>query len=97
MQKPVTVAGEEVILATITVGTLEEIELAGKKGRAFNVGLIAASIRSSGDKLHGTEEWVRALPAFNGPFIELLTAANEVNGFTMGEPEPAAPALAATA
>ena len=102
MQKTVTVDGQDLTLATITIGTLEQIDLAGKKGRTFNIALVAASILASGDTTHGTEEWVKSLPAFvadgeEPPFQKLLEAANAVNGFeapkpAAGKSEPAAPA-----
>lgn len=97
MTKTVTVDGLDLTLATITIGTLETIELAGKKGRGFNIALVAGSILASGDKEHGAEEWVKSLPAFapdgeEPPFQALLSAANEVNGFKpapKGEEKPA--------
>jgi hypothetical protein len=86
MQKPVSIEGKEVILSTITVGALEDIELTGKAGRKWNIAMIAASILASGDTERGTEAWVRGLPAFDpeggdSPFKMLIDAANAVNGF----------------
>ena len=99
MRKTVTIAGQEISLATITVGDLETIELSGKTGRKFNIALVALAVLASGDKEHGTEEWVRTIPVFSEsggdpPFQTILAAANEVNGLSApkGESEPAAPA-----
>ena len=100
MTKTVTVLGQDLTLATITIGTLEQIDLAGKKGRGFNIALIAGSLLASGDAERGTEAWVKSLPAFapegeTPPFQILLEAANEVNGFKpppVGEKGPEAPA-----
>ena len=100
MLKTVTIEGQEICLATITVGALEEIELADKKGRKFNIALVAASLRAAGDKERGTEAWVLTLPAFDPAggvpaFRLLIQAANEVNGLREPEPGekgPAAPA-----
>jgi hypothetical protein len=102
VEKPVTIEGQELKVATITVGALETIELSGKTGRKFNIALIAASLLAAGDTEHGTEAWVKTLPAFDpvggvSPFRQLIDAANEVNGFKAadakpGETEPAAPA-----
>jgi len=91
MQQTVTVDGQEVTLATITVGMLETIELTGKKGHAFSAAFVAASILAAGDKERGTEAWVNGLPFFNGPLNKLLEAANEVNGFNTAKPEPGEP------
>lgn len=104
MKKPVLIEGQEVILATITVGDLETVDLSGKTGRKFNIAMIAASILASGDQERGTEAWVRSVHAFDpeggdAPFQLLLDAANEVNGFKRvlekNAPAPAAPAVAA--
>ena len=104
MKKPVLIEGQEVILATITVGDLETIDLTGKSGRKFNIAMIAASILAAGDAERGTEAWVRSVHAFDpeggdAPFQLLLDAANEVNGFKRvlekNAPAPAAPAVAA--
>jgi hypothetical protein len=100
VQKTETVSGEDVTLATITVEAIEKIELAGKKGRQFNVAFIAASILAAGDAVRGSEDWVRKLHVFSpdggaAPFDTLIRAANEVNGFKNpkpGEAEPEAPA-----
>jgi len=101
MQKPVLIEGQEIKLATITVGDLEEVDLSGKTGRKFNIAMIAASIRAAGDLEHGTEAWVRTVHAFDPeggdpPFQLLLEAGNEVNGFNRRKeknaPEPGAPA-----
>jgi hypothetical protein len=103
VEKPVAIEGQELKLATITVGALESIELSGKEGRKFNIALIALSLLAAGDLVHGTEEWVRSVHVFspNGaddedpPFQRLLAAANVVNGFKTpkpGENGPAAPA-----
>jgi hypothetical protein len=102
MKKSVTVDGAELAVATITIGDLESVELAGKTGRKFNIALVAASLLAAGDTEHGTEDWVRKLPAFapvgtEPPFTTLLSVANEVNGFSApkpGESEPEAPAQA---
>lgn len=101
MEQPVTIEGQELKLATITVGALESIELSGKEGRKFNIALIALSLLAAGDTEHGTEEWVRSVHVFSPdsaddpPFQQLLEAANLVNGFKTaqpGEKGPAAPA-----
>jgi len=102
MKQTVNYEGQEFELATITVGALENVVLDGKKARAFNIALVAASLLSAGDAEHGTEDWVRSLPVFSPeeidpPFMEFLAAANKVNGFKskpqiVGENEPAAPA-----
>ncbi len=100
MRKPVTIEGQEITLATITVGDIETIELSGKSGRKFNIALVAASIRAAGDMERGTEEWVRTVHVFSEvpgedpSFQRLITAANEVNGLSApkGESGPAAPA-----
>jgi hypothetical protein len=86
MERTETIDGQPVTLATITVGALEQIEVAGKTGRAFNIALVAASILSAGDKEHGTEAWVRSLRAFGPsgqkpPFKLVIDAANLVNFF----------------
>ena len=102
MRKSVTVDGAELTVATITIGDLETVELAGKTGRKFNIALVAASLLAAGDTERGTEDWVCKLPAFapigtEPPFTALLAAANEVNGFKApapGESEPEAPAKA---
>ena len=52
MQKSVSIGPETIVLATITVGDLEAIDLTGKTGRKFNIGMIAASVLASGDKEH---------------------------------------------
>jgi len=102
MKQTVNYEGQEFELATITVGAMETIVLDDKKGRKFNIAMIAASLLSAGDTEHGTEDWVRSLPVFSPeetdpPFMEFLAAANKVNGFKpkpqiVGENEPAAPA-----
>ena len=103
MEKPVTIEGQELKLATITVGALESIELSGKEGRKFNIALIALSLLAAGDTEHGTEEWVRSVHVFNSdgdtasdpPFQQLLAVATAVNGFKTakpGEKGPEAPA-----
>jgi hypothetical protein len=102
MKQTVNYEGQDLELTTITVGALETVVLDGKKGRAFKIALIAASLFSSGDTQHGNEDWVRALPVFDPeedepPFMKFLAAANKVNGFKpkpqiVGESEPAAPA-----
>ncbi len=104
MQKSVSIGPETIVLATITVGDLEAIDLTGKTGRKFNIGMIAASVLASGDKEHGTEAWVRRQLAFNpeggeSDFQKLLDACNEVNGFKpavleKNAPAPVAPAAA---
>ena len=104
MQKSVSIGPEIIVLATITVGALEEIDLTGKTGRKFNTAMIAAAILASGDKEHGNEAWVRAQLAFNpeggeSDFQKLLDACNEVNGFKpavleKNAPAPVAPAAA---
>ena len=107
MKKPVLIEGQEVTLATITVGDLETIDLTGKTGRKFNIAMIAASILASGDQERGTEVWVRSVQAFDpeggdSSFQKLIDAANEVNGFKKqvlekNAPAPAAPAAAVPA
>jgi hypothetical protein len=101
MKKTVSIEGVQVTLATLTIGDLEEAEVDGKIGRKWNVAMVAASIRASGDAERGTEAWVRSVPAFDpeggaGPFKLLVEAMNDVNGFTMAleknAPVPAAPA-----
>ena len=99
MRKTVTIEGQEITLATITVGDIETIELSGKSGRKFNIALVAASILAGGDKDRGSEDWVRTVHVFSEvpgqdpPFQQLIAAANEVNGLTpKGESGPAAPA-----
>jgi hypothetical protein len=102
MKKPVLIEGQEVTLATITVGDLETVDLSAKTGRKFNIAMIAASILAAGDQERGTEAWVRTVHAFDpeggdAPFQLLLEAANEVNGFKKlvaekNAPVPAAPA-----
>ena len=104
MQKSVSIGPDSILLATITVGDLEDIEIEGKTGRKWNIAMVAASIRSAGDAEHGTEAWVRKVPAFDpeggdGPFKQLVNAMNDVNGFTVviqkkaqeGAEAPAAP------
>ncbi len=102
----ITVEGVEqtVQVATVTVGTMEEIELAGKKGLAFNIALVAASIKTTGDNARGTEQWVKALPFFPETFGEdmsafhkLLRATTEVNGMKIAVPKQGeeAPSVAA--
>ena len=88
MKKSVSIDGQDVTLATITVGDLEDIEIEGKTGRKWNIAMVAASIRSAGDAERGTEAWVRKVPAFDpeggdGPFKLLVNAMNLVNGFTV--------------
>jgi hypothetical protein len=101
MKKSVSIGDESIILATITIGDLEAVDIEGKTGRKWNVAMVAASIRASGDTEHGTEAWVRTVPAFDpeggdGPFKLLVEAMNDVNGFTKAleknAPAPAAPA-----
>ncbi len=84
---------QQVELATVTVGTMEQIELAGKKGLGFNIALVAASIKTTGDENRGTEEFVRSLPFFPetageemSAFHKLLRAATEVNGMKVVVP-----------
>ncbi len=100
MTRTVSIDGQDVNLATITVGALETIELGGLRGRKFNIALVAASILSTGDTERGNVAWVATLPIFSPDeeqpaFLRLVDAANEVNGFKSpkpGETEPAAPA-----
>lgn len=105
MKETIPLMGQEVTLATVTVGILETIELEGKRGRQFNIAFIAASLLAAGDKERGSEAWVRTVPVFDEtgenkpPFDALMKAANNVNGFKTptadtkpGEGEPAAPA-----
>lgn len=102
MQKTITIEDEEVTLATTTVQAVEDLDLAGKKGRAFNVAFVAAAILAAGDTERGNEKWVKSkqfyspIPKEQSSFTKLLDAANEVNGFTtpkLGEIEPEAPAI----
>ena len=84
MRKTISINGQDVILATITVGAIEQIEVAGKQGRAFNASLVAASILSAGDKERGTEAWVQNLETFapkgtKSQFKLAIDAANLVN------------------
>ena len=65
MKKPVLIEGQEVTLATITVGDLETVDLSAKTGRKFNIAMIAASILAAGDQERGTEAWVRTVHAFD--------------------------------
>lgn len=86
MKKPVLIEGQEITLATMTIGDLEAIDLTGKTGRKWNIAMIAASIAASGDTEHGTEAWVKAREAFDpegedSEFDLLLDAMNTVNGF----------------
>lgn len=102
MKQTVSYEGQDYELATITVGAMETIVLDEKKGRKFNIAMIAASLLSAGDTTNGTEDWVRSLPVFDPeesdpPFMKFLAAANKVNGFKpkpqiVGETEPEAPA-----
>ncbi len=105
MKQTVTIEGQECTLATITVGAYEQLELEGKKGRAFNVAFIAACLLSAGDTERGTEAWVRSAQMFSPEgdeetdFLRLLKAANQVNGLKprpvvpVGETGPEAPAI----
>lgn len=95
MRKTLTIDGQDVTLATITVGALEEIEVAGKTGRKFNIALAACSILSAGDTEKGTEAWVRSLQTFapddeKPPFKQVVDAANLVNYFETQEQQDAA-------
>lgn len=101
MKKTVPIDGQDVIVATITVGDLEAVEIENKTGRKWNIAMVAASIRAAGDAERGTEAWVRTVPAFDpgggdGPFKLLVEAMNEVNGFKAvlekNAPAPAVPA-----
>lgn len=100
MQETVVVRGESVTLATITIEALEAIAVEEKKGRDFNIALVAASIFSAGDKERGSVAWVKTLTIYTpdenpSEFLQLLPVACKVNGFKvpkLGEPEPGAPA-----
>ena len=103
MKKPVLIAGQEINVATVTVGDIETIDLTGKTGRKFNIAMIAASVLASGDKERGTEDWVRGLLAFDpdggaSEFQRMLDATNDVNGFTkVTEKNASAPVAPAAA
>jgi hypothetical protein len=103
MKKTVPIEGQDVTLATITIGDLEAVEIESKTGRKWNIAMVAASIRAAGDAERGTEAWVRTAKAFDpeggdGAFKILVDAMNEVNGFKRAlekkDQAPAAPAPA---
>jgi hypothetical protein len=94
MRKTETIDGQEVTLATITVGAIEKIEVAGKTGRAFNRALVACSILAAGDSERGTEAWADEVQVFapkgvKPAFKRLLDAANLVNYFETEEEQAA--------
>ena len=94
MEKIISINGQDVKLATITVGALEQVEVAGKTARPFNIALVAASILGAGDNERGTEAWVRSLQAFapegvKPDFKKAVDAANLVNYFETQEQQDA--------
>ncbi len=84
---------QTVEVATVTVATMEQIELAGKRALAFNIALVAASVKTAGDEVRGNEAWVRSLPFFpessdedTSAFHKMLKAVMEVNGMRVATP-----------